>query len=363
MGFILIIGKDNPSFSFYWKKNNFQYICLGIQNRKKLEHQKFILSFLKYNKSVVLPDIGAFILKEKSAAFNKTKGVFEPPGKEISFDASIKFVDPKFLEYISSKFDIPADELKKDFLEYCNNILQELNKGNFIEIAGIGKLTKTDERIHLSPYPDETIQEETYGLLELEAKEIKTDEAIHQTLKEPKKKKRAKRSNKKVILWSGLMSFFALMIVFAVLVFFTDIINFQKNLFIHTNNQTAVQPDTASVQIKTDTAESYNNLKDSLARLLEQKKSKREALYYEEPQEQDDSKYIIIAGSFKKLENAKIFSYKFEKLGYSPTILKQEGNFYRIAIYSFDNQKEALDSLYKVRKRQEMKTAWLLKSF
>ncbi len=73
-------------------------------------------------------------------------------------------------------------------------------------------------------------------------------------------------------------------------------------------------------------------------------------------------KYAVIVGSFAIKENARKLRKTLENRGFFNTsIMRNEAGMYRVCAESFDNEREARESLLNIRNRySEFQDAWLL---
>lgn len=89
--------------------------------------------------------------------------------------------------------------------------------------------------------------------------------------------------------------------------------------------------------------------------------AKQEALLYVEEESTVNYTYYLVTGSFSKKENANFYKSLLESKGINANIIRSDFDHFKVSIFSSKDKKEALDSLMKVRKIEEFKSAWLLK--
>lgn len=70
--------------------------------------------------------------------------------------------------------------------------------------------------------------------------------------------------------------------------------------------------------------------------------------------------YCVIAGSFISQENAESHSTLLSNQGYATEILDKEGEYFRVALFSSAQKKEAVDFLAQVRNEPGMERSWIL---
>jgi hypothetical protein len=74
-----------------------------------------------------------------------------------------------------------------------------------------------------------------------------------------------------------------------------------------------------------------------------------------------ETRYYVVAGSFKKYSNAQVLFDFFKKKGYQPLILPKVEGYNRVAIVSYSQESEARKALTKLRVDNNDITFWLYK--
>jgi cell division protein FtsN len=74
-----------------------------------------------------------------------------------------------------------------------------------------------------------------------------------------------------------------------------------------------------------------------------------------------ETRFYVVAGSFKKYSNAHNLFDLFKKKGYKPLILPKNGGYNRVAIVSYSKESDARKALKKVRGEHTDITFWLYK--
>jgi cell division septation protein DedD len=73
------------------------------------------------------------------------------------------------------------------------------------------------------------------------------------------------------------------------------------------------------------------------------------------------TKFYVVAGSFKKYSNAQNLFDHFKKKGYQPLILPKSKGYTRLALVSYTQETEARKALAKLRSENNDITFWLYK--
>jgi len=88
---------------------------------------------------------------------------------------------------------------------------------------------------------------------------------------------------------------------------------------------------------------------------------KREKLVEEPGIKLSPSKYFVIIGSFRSLENAKTLVGEAAGKGFVPVILKSETGYYRVSILATDDESAARSEIYRIKYMYpEHADTWLL---
>lgn len=133
---------------------------------------KHILSLLKQKNRVIIPELGAFIVKQSTP-------------KTFVFNEFLKYNDGMLIDYVTNEESIPKDEATKKVEDYVAQINSALNMGESYTIENLGILKK-DRSGKIQFQPDEGADEAP-----LYKEEPKTSNAETEK-KEPEKKTESK---------------------------------------------------------------------------------------------------------------------------------------------------------------------------
>ncbi len=90
---------------------------------------KYIIELLETNTRVIIPDFGAFIIKQKDPRL-------------IVFNEFLRYNDGLLIDYVAKSENIDKDVAKKKVVEYVNKAGKDLADNNEQVIEGLGKLIK-----------------------------------------------------------------------------------------------------------------------------------------------------------------------------------------------------------------------------
>ncbi|MFC2103758.1 SPOR domain-containing protein [Bacteroidota bacterium] len=322
--------------------------------------KEYIKDLLFTNQGVVIPGLGGFVSEYEPAAFDVSENKFLPPSKKITFNSEYNFHDTLLIDFISKHGKIQKEQAKILIDEFVLDVKNKLSKGEKIDFPKIGTLCSTEKnKIHFTQHKDSNLLTDSFGLSSVKAKKNLVQKPIIKPVKQ-------KKSYKKLIIISSSAVVFLLLI--ASTWYFTNgftdfsILSFDKS----SDLQVADNSIKEITEKNLDSIAKADSIKALIMHSIDDNTDKKDALLYEEPAKEEPrpkySEFHIIAGSFKKMENAEKFSEELKTKGYKPEIIKSEESLIRIAIYSYTSETEALKKLYKLRETSEIKSVWILKS-
>ena len=323
--------------------------------------KEYIKELLFTNQGVIIPGFGGFVSEYEPAAFDVTENKFLPPSKKIFFKAEYNYPDNLLSEFIGKKEKISVDEAKKQIEDFVKDSALKLDKGIQVDFPGIGVISKSGKALFFKQSKESNLLTDSFGLQSVKARPIeKNQQATKTTVPSVKKKK----SYKKPILLSSAILVLLALIAFSWYIT-SGFTNF--NLFIVDSGiKDQDKPNEYSPAKYLDSIAKADSIKALINESIDEKTDLKDALFYEQPPKQEPkpkySSFHIVAGSFKRMENAEKFSNELKKKGYNPKIIQSGDTLFRIAIYSFTSETEALTELYKLRQSSDIKSVWILKS-
>lgn len=329
---------------------------------KALKIKDYIKELLFTNQGVVIPGLGGFVSEYEPAAFDVNENKFLPPSKKITFNSDYSFQDSLLTKFISEKENLDKEKAKKVLDDFVKEIKSELKKGNKIDFPEIGTLLQTAKGEFLFKQSTESnLLADSYGLKSIKTKPIISKKTSAKTSKPLKQKK----SYKKHLIFglSGIV-FICLLITSW---FFTDGYKDFSIIFPEKENKVTISENKAKLTTEKnlDSIARADSIKALIVHSIDDNTVKKDALFYEEPEKEEPktiySEFHIIAGSFKKIENAEKFASKIRDKGYKTEIIQSGENLIRIAIFSYTNETEALKKLYELRETSDLNSVWILK--
>ena len=329
---------------------------------KALKIKDYIKELLFTNQGVVIPGLGGFVSEYEPAAFDVSENKFLPPSKKITFNSDYSFQDSLLIQFISKKENLDGENAKKLLDDFVKEVKSILKKGEKVDFPEIGTLSqKAKGEIQFIQSSESNLLTDSYGLKSIKTKPIRSIKESKQISKPIKPKK----SYKKHLIFG--LSLIVVMCLVTASWFFTDgykdfsIIFPEKTSEVQTSNNKAK----LTTEKNLDSIARADSIKALIVHSIDDNTDKKDALFYEEPEKQEPktiySEFHIIAGSFKKIENAEKFASKIRNKGFETEIIQSDENLIRIAIFSYTNETEALKKLYELRETSELKSVWILK--
>jgi len=331
-----------------------------------LDIKKHIKELLVSNQGVIIPDLGGFVSEYEPAAFDVSENKFLPPSKKISFNPEYSYSDNLLIEFISKEEKIDNEKSAKYLKEFVNEIKLKLKKGEKVNFPEIGTLTQNPKgQIVFTQEKEANLLSNSFGLQSIQSKPI-INHPKEVNIPTPVK---PKKTNKRLIVVSSSIFVFLCLVVLSW--FFTN--GFTDFSFL--SSREAIPKEITNSEIQNTTKRNLDSIAqaDSIKALInlsiDENTDKKDALFYSKPEEEKQeeqpkpefSKFYIIAGSFKQIENAEKFAEEIRAKGYNTEIIESGENLIRISIYTFTDETLALKELYKLRQKADLKSVWILK--
>lgn len=340
----------------------------------------FIKELILRNECVILPHFGGFITRYRPANLDPGENILTPPSKEIEFRKDLTKDNGLLVNHIANKQKIFLTKARRVIQDYVNEINAKLNRGEKVVLEGIGLFVKdlTDQEIKFFSSSDENYLIDSYGLMNLELSGLEKSDGQDNTNPQIPPVKVINR--KRTALW--VASGTVILILLLILIF--SLTNSKNRDNINLSFLSPGNPDSISSKdnekiifgqrrrINQDSANNIGQVIDNATR-------KEVALFYSEPVDNEvnkdedykdednkdedvisqSNKYYLVAGSFKRLENAERLKSDLLNDGYNPHILETENGYFRVILSSFNNRNIALRELERIRKGLN-RSVWIL---
>lgn len=334
-----------------------------------------IKDILTRREGLVIPGLGSLVTEEQSAKINREKKVIKPPRRITLFKPEVKKDDDEVLaHHLAKSENIQLDEARSRINDFVGKINQKLDEEGKYEVKGIGTFSKTEQGT-IELIPEEGIVSDLgFGEIVAEPFELETQPQQKKAYSPPPPPPR-KRPIKKILLWTVLGIFILVIAGGGYYTGFFDYLAYKierekpfrqllsqkpkkrESATEQANQETTKSADPAAAIEDSSEATKDTALPEAIKKSLSKMTDKKQALMYKELKDTTD--YYIVAGSFRRNNNAEEFSRQLIERDYKPEILEMD-NLFRVTVKSFDKKEDALVRLYQMRDSSDLKSIWLL---
>ncbi len=324
-----------------------------------------VKELLKKNPCVILPRLGGFTAEYASAKVDPNSNTFNPPRKKLGFNPDLTNDGGLIHGYLIKEKGFSENEANKVLADFVQQVWRRLDHGLEENFPNIGTLKLNEKKvIEFESATDENLLLESYGFDSFKYSPSNTSKKTP-AIEQP----RVKRPSfaRALIFIVGI----PLLITYGVYFYMEgDPVPF-RSLFTNDSVKdfTLDEYDAFLSGDKNDTTtnEEYKELDKKLDH---QTRPENALKYTEDPASTREkpvadkyagmTEFHIIAGSFKKMSNARVLSQKLVTKGFQPTILDKQNGYFRVSIKSFDNRTIALQEFNRLRSKHRDLKLWLL---
>ncbi len=376
-----------------------------------MEIVRYIKEILIERGKVIVPNLGTFEKVIIPASIDKATGDMQPPKPNIVFYDNTDVGNIILCDYISEKLNIKSSEVSKQLKEKVESWNADLNANKKVAVEGLGYLYKNKEgktafhsEITAESFPEfyglSAINVKTKDKILAGNKTVKTttskvSKPSKKETKPPKKEtkppqktkpvvkksetkvktKSEKKKNKRKLVWALLL--IPLLALIGLIIWKFDYVKEQSaqvvDYFIteDTNNSS----NEVKVINSADSA-SVDSKKDSLEKVAKKEKAETENILKNytiidsktnnqiNPKVEEfkaANKIHIIAGSFSNKSFARQERRRLMKKGFkNAKVLPLTNNKYRVSIESFNEVKDAVKDISRIKSIDSSLDVWLL---
>ena len=281
-----------------------------------------IFNLLNEHDCVIIPNFGAFILRNVSAKISKDQTKIHPPNKEISLNINLKKNDGLLINTIASIENTSFIKAEKKVSNWVKRNLKKLKNNSFIEIENIGSITLKDEKYIFEPNQNSIFLKSSFGLSIIDSSKIIRQKA---------------NFNNSYLKYAAI-----LVVAFSLIGIFTN--SYFKN--IQEYNLDSFAKANFEIEKKIQKATFKINKSLPIVKL---------------PIMKQYGNFHIIAGSFRQEENSLKLINQLKSKGYAEARKVGVNKFglFQIAYNSYDTVDQARIALSEIRKIEDV-NAWLL---
>ena len=319
-----------------------------------------IKDLLTKREGLVVPGLGSFISESQPASIRRDKKIIQPPRKQLRLDPTVQTDSDDILaREVASKKHISKEKARDHIRKYVEGIHQALQQKGSYQVAGIGLLEKkTGGVIELkqAETPDSDLGFEAIAAEPFELESAPQPTKTPSSPPPPKPSATKKKKSGKKTLWITVLSVFLLLVGYAG--WYTG---FYDYLLLQWEQR---QEDKQTAEVRSSQkpekgqeTEKNKQPESQIDQALDKMTDKKKALMYQE--NRDTSTYYLVAGSFKRYDNAREFREQLKHKGYTARILEKD-NLFRVTVQTFNKKEDALVKLYQMRDTGRLKSIWLL---
>ena len=379
---------------------------------------QYIKELLIEKDSIIIKDFGAFEKVLQSAEIDEDTGEIKPPHVTLKFDPSLKIDSGTLSKFVAEKEKISEEEAVKQIAEQVKVWEKELKEGKSVLLEGIGLIKVKegkkvfDAQIEPGTFPD------MYGLpvitvekaepvnprkqpIRKEPPKKKTQEKtsektakkileerrkaaqrrrrpVRKTVKQKTDKGGSEKNNTKLVVTLVILVILIAIGVLVALNFemakekFGLGVEYVNGLFSSGAEENAdenladefVDNDSNQIaEIDNIDSATINQNEDETQKILENYTvidGQTNQTVSSDEQVQGNYKIEIIAGSFKKLQNAKRYRNQLNNKGFSAKVLPKSNGLYRVSVGSFNDLKAAGSEIENLHEIDPTLNVWIL---
>lgn len=313
--------------------------------------------------TVVVPGLGAFLRKPRSAKVDLEANSFSMPSSQISFDASLREENDIIIRYLVDNFKISENEAKRLLFHFVSDSFNSLKSGNKVVLKDIGTLSfGPDNEILFEQDESANYNTDSFGLYDFKLDPIVREEAVEEVEKEEKKEQeeipevaetetqREVHEDKPIEIGKGVWAFmFALVLIMSALLYF--------KVYLHKDDykeQTAEMSTEMDVEPVDPEALAEGMVGDIMGQVI------REEITTPPVHEISRDTIRIIAGCYDKEDFAQRVVVSLQNKGYPNAFKEKHGERWFVAYDRYHTEEEALQALKEIREVRGDK-GWILK--
>ncbi|MFA7615823.1 MAG: SPOR domain-containing protein [Weeksellaceae bacterium] len=290
--------------------------------------EKHIAALLYHHDCVVIPDFGAFVARKSNSAYQAETSLFIPPSKQLMFNPSLTKSDGLLIQQVSVaesiSFEKAAEEVESSVKFWKNH----LNINSILNLQGLGSLKKGNDGLLNFEANHPNFLLESFGLEKFNSKYILQTE---------------ERKGSSTVIWKTAA---LVPILIGGFLYFgkpqpvTDFVNRQWSGFV----SPIMNPNLKAVKAAESPARTVS---ENTYSFIEKKEA--EKIIHD---------HQVIAGSFKRTDEADSFVESLRQKGYSDAqITQKRGSFNYVALQTFSTREEAQE--YVNSMKGEMPKIWI----
>ena len=290
---------------------------------------QYIIELLEFQDCVVIPEFGAFVSNYVSASLNDEEQTFNPPTREVVFNANLYQNDGVLAQYISQKENVDFSKAMAYLNVFSTRLFEKLNRGQELSFEGLGTLNLGRQGNFNFNYIGNIKLLDAYGLSNFRF-EKRIADPINISVPTVATIKSWGINGKRI---AQVAASIALLLTLSLLP--------SKNKMQQVEHSN-VNP--ISILFDSVEAEAKPEPKANIEVKVEQ---------------ETINPFILVGGSFKDLCNATTYKNSLTRKGHQSEIVQSKNGLYRVVIDSYTNRETAINAMKSYRSKHEGSNVWV----
>ena len=314
--------------------------------------------------TVVVPGLGAFVRRPRSAKVDLETNSFSMPSSQISFDAGLREENDIIIRYLVDNFKISENEAKRLLFHFVSDSFNSLKSGNKVVLKDIGTLSfGPDNEIVFEQDETANYNTDSFGLCDFKLEPIVREEEVVEETEQKEEEEKAPEvaepetdkepeteEERQVEIGKGVWPFMiGLVLIMSALLYFK--VYLHKDDYKQQPTEIATEEGDTRLDPQTIAEEMIGEMMGQII---------REELTTPSVQEVSRDTIRIIAGCYDREEPAQRMVNSLKNKGYPNAFMEQHGERWFVAYDRYSTEEEALEALREIRESGKGK-GWILK--
>ena len=321
---------------------------------------------LLYHDTVVVPQLGTFKATYVPSKWIEEEEILLPPYRALSFTQELDEKDTRFVEAISTSYQITKEEAYIVTLEFTENIQQELTEYGSYELGSLGEFVQeeTSGKIQFVPCQAGAASPWLYGLDAIHVHPSNNEVPV--TSKQDNKNRHNNTDAKKItISINKRILHYVTTIAASIVLFFAFSTPVSENIMIN-NQEMRTEFFLTSTPISTTHLETTQPKTGKEVSISENAtdtgvKDEQPAIEHKQAETKESTtSFSVVLCCGVPVQNAETYCQDLNTRGIK-AIIDNSGKFLRILIPGFSSREDALTEIRSLRsKSKEFSNAWIM---
>lgn len=311
--------------------------------------------------TVVVPGLGAFVRKPRSAKVDLETNSFSMPSSQISFDPGLREENDVIIRYLVDNFKISENEAKRLLFHFVSDSFNSLKSGNKVVLKDIGTLSfGPDNEIVFKQDESANYNTDSFGLYDFKLDPVVREEVEEKVEQEEKEEKILEevesesqietKEEKPVEIGRGVWAFMiGLVLIMSAMLYFK--VYLHKDDYKEQSAEMTTDTDVEPIDPKVLAEEMVGEMMGQII---------KEELTTPTVKAVSRDTIRIIAGCYDKEDFAQRVVVSLQNKGYPNAFLEKHGERWFVAYDRYHTEEEARQALKEIREVRGDK-GWILK--